>query len=510
MTTEMMKAIILILLTLICSVHNYNILLISPMASPSHFILGNELGRGLVEAGHQVTVVSPYEDKNPLKGYKDVVLTGLAKQKRAISPMDMVHMNQFSISSHFAEVGNQIVNNTFHHPNFKQLINSNEKFDVLIIQNFRTDALNILQCHYNAPLIVFSITGPSFWVNPIVGNPLEPSYFPDFFLEYSSNMNFWQRTVNSLLLLFNYVHKHLYFIPQQKKFMSEHFPKCTDQDAAFYNASLVFVTAHESANQPVPLVPNMINIGGHHIKPAKTLPKDLKEFMDKAKEGVVYFSLGTNVDPTNMRPEQLRAIVNALGKIKQKVLWKHDGNVTNLSKNVQLGKWFPQSDLLAHPNLKLFMTHGGLLSTLEAVYYGVPILALPVFADQNMNAAKAQQAAYGFSLPLVEVTEEKLTNALHEVLTNPKYRETVKIRSSLFHDRPMKPMDLAVYWTEFIVRHKGAPHLRVGSMDLRWYQYLLLDVIAAVSVVIFLVITVLYIFCVSLCCVKQKRKNKYE
>ncbi|XP_050501766.1 UDP-glycosyltransferase UGT5-like [Diabrotica virgifera virgifera] len=505
-----MKAVILILFTLICTVHNYNVLIISPMVSSSHFYLGNALGRGLVEAGHQVTVVSPYEDKNPLKGYKDVVLTGLAQQKRDISPLDFYHMDPFSISSHFADVGTGIVNNIFNHPNFKNLINSNEKFDVLIIQYFRSDALNILQCHYNAPLIVFSIVVPGFWVNPIVGSPLEPSYFPDFLLKYSSNMNFWERTVNSLLLLFNYVHKHLYFIPQQKKLMSEHFPKCTDQDAAFYNASLVFVTAHESANQPIPLVPSMINIGGHHIKPAKELPKDLKIFMDKAKEGVVYFSLGTNVDPTNMKPEQLRDILNSLGKIKQKVLWKYGGNVTNLPKNVQLGKWFPQSDLLAHPNLKLFITHGGLLSTLETVYHGVPILALPVFADQNMNGAIAQEAGYGISLPFAEVTEEKLTNALHEVLTNPKYEETVKIRSSIFHDRPMKPLDLAVYWTEFVVRHKGAPHLRVGSMDLRWYQYLLLDVIAAVSVVIVIVFTVLYILCISLCCSKQKRKDKAE
>ncbi|XP_050501769.1 UDP-glycosyltransferase UGT5-like [Diabrotica virgifera virgifera] len=505
-----MKLTILILSTLVYSVHNYNILIVCPMTSRSHFILGNALGRGLVEAGHQVTLVSPYEDKNPLKGYKDVVLTGLAEAKKDVSPVDLGNINPFIIIWILNFIGNQITNATLNHENFKKLINSSEKFDVVIVQYFKSDALNILQCHYNAPLIVFGLTGPSFWINPIVGSPLEPSYFPDLLLDYDSNMNLWQRTVNSVLLLCNYIIKHLYFMPQQKKLMSEHFPKCTDQDAAFYNASLVFLVNHESTNLPLPLVPNMINIGGHHVKPAKELPKDLKVFMDKAKEGVVYFSLGTNFDPTNMAPEKLKTIVNALGKLKQKVLWKYDGNVTNLPKNVQLRKWFPQADLVAHPNLKLFITHGGLLSILETVYHGVPILVLPIFADQKVNAAKAQQAGYGLRLPFLEITEEKLTNALHEVLTNPKYRENAKIRSSLFHDRPMKPLDLAVYWTEFVIRHKGAHHLRVAALDLRWYQYLLVDVIAVVTIIIFSVFTVLYLLCVKLCCSKRKKKTKKE
>uniref|UniRef100_A0A6P7GJF9 UDP-glucuronosyltransferase-like n=1 Tax=Diabrotica virgifera virgifera TaxID=50390 RepID=A0A6P7GJF9_DIAVI len=166
--------------------------------------------------------------------------------------------------------------------------------------------------------------------------------------------------------------------------------------------------------------------------------------------------------------------------------------------------------ILAHPNLKLFITHGGLLSILETVYHGVPILVLPIFADQKVNAAKAQQAGYGLRLPFLEITEEKLTNALHEVLTNPKYRENAKFRSSLFHDRPMKPLDLAVYWTEFVIRHKGAHHLRVAALDLRWYQYLLVDVIAVVTIIIFSVFTILYLLCVKLCCSKRNKKTKKE
>jgi glucuronosyltransferase len=37
-------------------------------------------------------------------------------------------------------------------------------------------------------------------------------------------------------------------------------------------------------------------------------------------------------------------------------------------------------------------------------------------------------------------------------------------------------MDTAIFWTEYVIRHKGAPHLRSAAVDLPWYQYLLLDI----------------------------------
>jgi len=40
-----------------------------------------------------------------------------------------------------------------------------------------------------------------------------------------------------------------------------------------------------------------------------------------------------------------------------------------------------------------------------------------------------------------------------------------------------------VYWTEYVIRHKGAPHLRSAALDLAWYQYFLLDVIAVLALV---------------------------
>lgn len=52
----------------------------------------------------------------------------------------------------------------------------------------------------------------------------------------------------------------------------------------------------------------------------------------------------------------------------------------------------------------------------------------------------------------------------------------------------MTPAQSVVYWTEYVIRHKGAPHLKYHGLNLAWYQYYLLDVIAVILVFIFLVL----------------------
>lgn len=64
--------------------------------------------------------------------------------------------------------------------------------------------------------------------------------------------------------------------------------------------------------------------------------------------------------------------------------------------------------------------------------------------------------------------------------------------SSIFQDRPMSALDTAVYWVEYVIRHNGAHHLRSSAVDLTWYQYYLLDLIAFILSIILLFSCVCY------------------
>ncbi|CAH1102049.1 unnamed protein product [Psylliodes chrysocephalus] len=506
-----MKWFALIFLCAVSWVQCYKILVLFPATSPSHFILGNALGRGLAKAGHEVTVLSPFQDKNPPKNYREAVLTGLLEQNDKVTPVnlfDMENMHPWLSIYVMNFLGNDVVNKTFEHVNFKKLLN--EKFDLIIMEQFKFDAMKALSCHFNVPLIMVSTIGANVWVNVDTANPSPPSYIPDVFLSYSSKMNLWQRTFNSLTILVQILNNNLIFYPAQRKFVQKYLPKCADYD--FNNVSFYLLNTHESISESVPQVPSAINVGGFHINPPKELPKDLKKYLDNADDGVIYFSMGSNIQLSKVKPEIRDTLTKVLRKLKQRVLWKYDEDTLHRKPdNVKLGKWFPQSDILAHPNVKLFITHGGLLSTLETIYHGVPVLALPVFGDQKLNAAKMETLGYGVKLSFSAITEEDLTEALNKILNDPKYRENAKMRSKLFHDRPIKPMDEILYWVEYIVRHKGAPHLQIAGKNLPWYQYLLLDVVLLVVLFVTIPIILLYIICKKLCCSgNEKKKQKKE
>lgn len=63
-------------------------------------------------------------------------------------------------------------------------------------------------------------------------------------------------------------------------------------------------------------------------------------------------------------------------------LWKDDLVANSTLPNVHYRGWLPQVDLLADPRVKAFITHGGMNSIHESLLHGVPMVMMPIFADQ--------------------------------------------------------------------------------------------------------------------------------
>lgn len=74
----------------------------------------------------------------------------------------------------------------------------------------------------------------------------------------------------------------------------------------------------------------------------------------------------------------------------------------------------------AHPNTVLFITHGGLLSTTEAIHFGKPIIGIPVFADQFINTKRAVSKGFAREVDLSYTMEQPLREAIKEMLSNPQ------------------------------------------------------------------------------------------
>lgn len=74
----------------------------------------------------------------------------------------------------------------------------------------------------------------------------------------------------------------------------------------------------------------------------------------------------------------------------------------------------------AHPNCKLFITHGGLLSTTETVHYGKPIIGIPIFNDQFNNVDKAVKKGYAKRVDFSFALGDDLRVAIEDILKDPK------------------------------------------------------------------------------------------
>lgn len=262
-------------------------------------------------------------------------------------------------------------------------------------------------------------------------------------------------------------------------------------------------------NTVKPNVPGIIDVGGLHITPPKPLPADLQKFLDETAFGVIYFSFGkhtiflfyfrhvifnknvstgSQVKSSEMPAAQLKAFISVFKEFSHvKILWKWESdNIEEIPKNVMVKKWLPQNDILAHPNVRLFITHGGLLGGQEGIHYGVPMLGIPFFGDQKLNTNKAVVSGYALKLDFNNITVDSLRWSINELLDNPKYYRKAQEFSKIFRDRPESAIDRAMYWIEYVIRHRGAHHLRSGALDLPWFSYFLLDIVAAVTLIVLL------------------------
>ncbi|XP_021485037.1 UDP-glucuronosyltransferase 2A3-like [Meriones unguiculatus] len=340
--------------------------------------------------------------------------------------------------------------------------------------------------------------------------PVPLSYVPVVMGELTDSMTFTERVKNMILSLFFEFWIQQYDFSFWDQFYSEALGRPTTFCKTVGKAEIWLIRTYWDFEFPRPYLPNFDFVGGLHCKPAKPLPKEIEEFVQSSGEhGVVVFSLGSMVK--NLTEEKANLIASALSQIPQKVLWRYSGKKpTTLGSNTRLFNWIPQNDLLGHPKTKAFITHGGTNGIYEAIYHGIPMVGIPMFADQPDNIAHMKAKGAALKMNINTMTSSDLLSALRAIINEPSYKENAMRLSRIHHDQPVKPLDRAVFWIEYVMRHKGAKHLRVAAHDLSWVQYHSLDVIGfllACVVTLTFIITKCCLFTYQKCCVTEKKKK---
>ncbi|XP_036925080.1 UDP-glucuronosyltransferase 1A1-like isoform X1 [Sturnira hondurensis] len=382
-------------------------------------------------------------------------------------------------------------------------------FDALLTDPFLPCGPIVAQ-YLALPTVFFSNVLPCSLDSQGTQCPSPPSYVPRSLSLNSDRMTFPQRVKNVLIALSESFLCSVVYSPYGP-LASEVLQKDVTVQDLMSSSSVWLLRGDFVMNYARPIMPNIVLIGGINCVHQKPLSQEFEAYINASGEhGIVVFSLGSMI--SEIPKKRAMEIADALGKIPQTVLWRYTGSrPPNLANNTILVKWLPQNDLLGHPKTRAFITHSGSHGIYEGICNGVPMVMLPLFGDQMDNAKRMETRGAGVTLNVLEMTSEDLANALKTVINDKSYKENIMRLSSLHKDRPIEPLDLAVFWVEFVMRHKGAPHLRPAAHDLTWYQYHSLDVIGFLLAIVLGVVFIVYKGCAfgfSKCFGKKQQAKK--
>jgi glucuronosyltransferase len=208
-------------------------------------------------------------------------------------------------------------------------------------------------------------------------------------------------------------------------------------------------------------------------------------------------SLGTNIKSNMLGNERLENILKTFAAIPDyNFIWKFESAIKDLpikpTKNVYIANFLPQNDILAHPQVKAFVTHSGLLSTQEATWHGKPMVGIPFFCDQKQCVRKSVRLGIAVEIDFRDLSVQNLKTAILTVLENPSYAKNAKKISNLFQDNTQKPLDTAIWWIEYVMRNPDAPQFSPTSLKIGYFAAHSYDVLLTLLIAVHLIVFAIF------------------
>lgn len=134
-----------------------------------------------------------------------------------------------------------------------------------------------------------------------------------------------------------------------------------------------------------------------------------------------------------------------------------------------------------------------------------------MLVDQDFNAQRIAELGCSVPLDVAYLTEDKLKEAIHELITNAKYKENAQRIARLAKDVIRDPINVAAWWVNFVLRHprEDLRLMKPLARNLYWWQKRDLDVWSFVTVMTVLSTYVFFRICKVMLnkCFKSKKSK---
>lgn len=346
---RLISAVFLLLVTIDSVAHGARILCYFPNPSKSHVLLALPVCEELANRGHDVTTVLNFKHGHKGPNYREIIVPFVGIEPELLQKMISGKMG-IGIGGLLKTAG-QFVNANIYTIKSKefQKILKEESFDLIFFVPvfFNNVQLGIAD-HFNAPYVGLSPMGNIYYMRDLIGSPSFPATVP-FKLFDVKQMTFVQRLLNFCITALEVTLTEVMDIKQKWDY-EEVWPNAKRSYKEMKrNISVIFYNQHVSQSKiPTPLLPMEVELGGSqiHTKP-KPLTSDFQMWMDGAKDGVILWTFGSNVPISMVDSGKVKAILNVLGRLKQRVVMKWElDNIQDLPDNVMARKWLPQNSIL--------------------------------------------------------------------------------------------------------------------------------------------------------------------
>lgn len=440
-----------------------NILGIFPFPYFSHATLHHSYMRALIDRGHSATIFTTYlgdYENNPNvtqihlpksieihKNHTDMLMY----KRKNLSWWDI--MVNYEMKSYLKAIEYEM-----ELPEMQDLIHNSTKykFDLIIFECYFCPYFNLAEI-YDCPIIIVGSSDVPAIVHELMGNAIDPTeYCESEFLPYMhGEMTIPQQLYSIAVYLYHNLPHRLYNHVVSRMLDNKYFGHLGSiyDEQALSRIALLMTNTNTAFGHVRPLMPDTIQIGLSHIREPKELKDlELKKFLDESENGVLVMALGSRADPKSLGIKNVKKFMSAFNQTNMNVLWKFHGvdDVVEVGKNVKIVDWMPLFDVMTHPNVKLLIFHGGLLTSYEAIDRKVPMIVFPLAFDQYINTKHMARNEVALEMDLNNFDDISLVAAIEE-MRKQKYAENIeKLRHNMYNN-PISSKDLAIWSIEKVL-----------------------------------------------------------
>ncbi|GMT25398.1 hypothetical protein PFISCL1PPCAC_16695, partial [Pristionchus fissidentatus] len=472
-----------LLLLLPFSSFSLNVLIFAPTLSYSHVAFNGHIAEQLMERGHRVTMVLSSVD-NTVRcngssraeiirahvGIPNGLLTrslwqnpGPYEDSSPLNPAILAKL--LRVSSIFVRACSELAKNV-------ELISylKSKKFDVGLVEQYDScgfglfTALRIPSTVWLSATAVYRLQPETLGVN----YPL--SYVPELFAHVDDRMSLLGKMENVLVATVTELVSTFYSRAEETKVFKRLgvLPAASSLQEISRRSHSIVLNAMPLFDVPMPVSTQILHVGGITVPDTTNyeLDQSWSSVVDARNDGFVLVTFGA-IAKTREMPWAMAdsfkaafaAFPNLTFIVKDESIPK--GQLYRSSSNVVRTQWLPQLALMAQPQFRAIITHGGWSSILESIYAERPMILMPLFGDHAKNSQVVRAKKVGLLIDKMRVTPTVLIDAIQEIIYQPEYKlNCVKYARMLKDSAPRSQSDLM----EFTVRRAA----KMAGSQVRW------------------------------------------